>query len=214
MTITRDFVAALGGLRPPAAATKSRTAPRSANPGKSPLNFRGALSKQPGPAHLFDRWARIISADERSVECAIEQNLRARKRENGPASAALANPRHRHDITPSAALGLHQNRSPLARIPDNSKRRRRVDFRFLRGGCGKLRRALGPRLFRPWRRLESKRRAVTPHPVRDHRKLPRDRHTGALGAALLGDLQPQGLETAEAFERIIMMFAASRVCGS
>ena len=57
MTVAFDFVAALLGLRPPAAATKSRP-PRTQQPGRNPLNFRGALSRQPGPA-LFPSFNRL-----------------------------------------------------------------------------------------------------------------------------------------------------------
>lgn len=49
MIVTRYFAAALVGLRPPDAAA-NRKAPRSAQPGRKPLNFRGTLSKQPEPA--------------------------------------------------------------------------------------------------------------------------------------------------------------------
>lgn len=102
-----------------------------------------------------------------------------------------------------AALGLHQNRSPLARIPHirsvvraPSARR----FSFLRGGGEELRRALALLLLLRLHRLEPECRTVAPHRMHDHRKLPRDRHVSALVTALLGDLQAPGLEAAEALE--------------
>ncbi|WP_457796285.1 hypothetical protein [Methylocystis sp. S23] len=52
MIAAADFVAALVGLRPPDAATKSKN-PAFSKPGRNPLNFRGALFKQPEPALQF-----------------------------------------------------------------------------------------------------------------------------------------------------------------
>ena len=49
MTVAFDFVAALVGLRPPDAATKSKR-PAFSKPGRDPLKIRGELSRQAGPA--------------------------------------------------------------------------------------------------------------------------------------------------------------------
>ncbi len=110
--------------------------------------------------------------------------------------------RRRQDSVLPAALGLHQSRSRLARIPSI---RRLVSAPSVRRFCvsrcrgEELWRALGLRLGGRRRRLELEPRTIAPHVVHDHRKLPRDRHADALVSGPLGDLKVPGLETAEAF---------------